>query len=366
MPSSGPNDSVGLTSKQVQLSTTQGKGASQSPAESRTSSIVDPDDINFNLPDDIDRLIFAPSSRCLKFRDKLIFTGGVVNLALLVYFSGKYPWIMPYYYTVKFPVLMIIRLYSFCEQDWQYFLLDWCYFANLLVLLYLWTPLSSDPNAFTVVFCIAHGALPWAVYLFRNSLVFHSLDRITSCFIHISPMLVMWCLRWSGPHFQQDSRWAICDPATGVAVKTKWVSQNASLSDRPALPGCGSVFWTLGMPVAAYIVWFMIYGIVMSILSPDLKRYSTTYTLMTRKGLGLIIRNMPMGYLIYAFINSLIYAIMVSPAALFLWFEWVNFGFVVFIMLVASWNGGSFYVEVFSRKYQEQIASASRDGNFNP
>ena len=86
----------------------------------------------------------------------------------------------------------------------------------------------------------------------------------------------------------------------------------------------------------------------------------------TRKGLGLIIRNMPMGYLIYAFINSLIYAIMVSPAALFLWFEWVNFGFVVFIMLVASWNGGSFYVEVFSRKYQEQIASASRDGNFNP
>ena len=35
---------------------------------------------------------------------------------------------------------------------------------------------------------------------------------------------------------------------------------------------------------------------------------------------------------------------------------------VVFIMLIASWNGGSFYVEVFSRKYQKQLAESSRDG----
>ena len=235
--------------------------------------------------------------------------------------------------------------------------------------MYLWTPLSADPNFFTLMFCVSHGALPWAVYLFRNSLVFHSLERITSCFIHISPMLVMWCLRWSGPLFEQDHRWKICNPATGLAVPTKWdASTNASLAlaaeaeAASALPGCGSVFWTLGMPVVAYCVWFMVYGIVISILSPDLKRFSTTYTYMTRKGLGKKIRQMPAGWLVYAALNTIIYAVMVVPAALFLWFEWVNFGFVVFIMLIASWNGGSFYVEVFSRKYQRQLAESSRDG----
>ena len=152
-------------------------------------------------------------------------------------------------------------------------------------------------------------------------------------------------------------------------MPTKWdASTNASLAlaaeaeAASALPGCGSVFWTLGMPVVAYCVWFMVYGIVISILSPDLKRFSTTYTYMTRKGLGKKIRQMPAGWLVYAALNTIIYAVMVAPAALFLWFEWVNFGFVVFIMLIASWNGGSFYVEVFSRKYQKQLAESSRDG----
>ena len=74
------------------------------------------------------------------------------------------------------------------------------------------------------------------------------------------------------------------------------------------------------------------------------------------------VAQMPAGWLVYAALNTIIYAVMVAPAALFLWFEWVNFGFVVFIMLIASWNGGSFYVEVFSRKYQKQLAESSRDG----
>ena len=322
-------------------------------------------DINFNLPDDMDRM-FLPSTRTLKLRDKLVFTGGVLNVCLLVFFSGKYPWIMPYFYTVKFPLLMLVRLYTFCQQDWQYFLLDWCYFANLLVLAYLWTPLRHDPNFFTLVFCVAHGALPWAVLLFRNSLVFHSLERITSCFIHISPMLVMWCLRWQGSLFAQDQQWAVCDPATGFTIPTKWnglldVNATAGVS-ADHLPGCGSAFWTLLMPVVAYIVWFVLYGVIIAVLSPDLKRFSTTYTYMTRKGLGKKIRLMPVGWFVYGVLNTVAYTLMVAPSALFLWFEWVNFAFVVFIILVASWNGASFYVEVFARKYLNQLAKNSRDG----
>lgn len=201
-------------------------------------------------------------------------------MVILVYFSGKYPWLMPYFYTVKFPILMISRTVSFCQQNYQYYMLDWCYFANLLVLVYLWTPLRSDPRVFTVVFCISHGPLPWAVYLFRNSLVFHSLDRITSCFIHISPMLVMWCLRWNGPSFESDHQWAVCDPHTGLRIPTQWddpTVANVTLSDS-TLPGCSSVVFTLLMPVVCYIGWFVLYGILMLILKPDLTKFGTTYT----------------------------------------------------------------------------------------
>ena len=310
--------------------------------------------------DDLDQL-FRPSSTQLKTRDKLVFTGGVLNIVLLVYFSGKYPWIMPYFYSVKFPLLMIVRLYSFCQQNAQYYLLDWCYFANVLVLIFLWSPLRHDPNWFTVVFCIAHGNLPWAVWLFRNSLVFHSLERITSCFIHISPMLVMWCLRWQGHLFVQDQQWSVCNPLTGIAIETPWNNVNATMSTSTTsmLPGCSSIFWTLGVPVICYIGWFVLYGILMLILKPDLTKYGTTYTYMTKKGLGRKIRSLPLGWLWYAVINTLFSAAMFAPAVLFLYFEWVNFTFVVIILIVASWNGGSFYVEVFSRKYIASIKKAS-------
>jgi hypothetical protein len=258
---------------------------------------------------------------------------------------------------------MIIRIFSFTSQNYQYYMLDWCYFANVLVLIYLWTPLRSDPNAFTVVFCLSHGALPWAVWLFRNSLVFHSLDRITSCFIHISPMLVMWCLRWNGALFEYDHRWAVCDPYTGKKIPTQWdVVTNSSSSDiSTTLPGCSSIVWTLLVPIVCYVGWFILYGLLMIILKPDLTKYGTTYTTMTRRGLGKKVKNMPMGWCVYALINTVFSTIMVAPTVLFLYFEWVNFAFIVFIVIVASWNGGSFYVEVFARKYLQQLAKASGD-----
>ena len=49
-----------------------------------------------------------------------------MNLMILAYFSGRWPWLMPYYFSVKFPILMAIRTYTFVKQDWGYFMLDWC------------------------------------------------------------------------------------------------------------------------------------------------------------------------------------------------------------------------------------------------
>ncbi len=40
------------------------------------------------------------------------------------------------------------------------------------------------------------GPLAWAVLAWRNSLVFHSLDKITSLFIHLTPGILLHSLRW--------------------------------------------------------------------------------------------------------------------------------------------------------------------------
>ena len=83
-------------------------------------------------------------------------------------------------------------------MKFHYFLFDFCYFTNILLLIYLWLipPGLFAGNMFVVLFCFANGPLLWAVALWRNSLVFHSVDKMTSMFIHISPALTVTTLRW--------------------------------------------------------------------------------------------------------------------------------------------------------------------------
>ena len=66
----------------------------------------------------------------------------------------------------------------------------------LLVYLWLIPPGMIAGNIFVILFCFANGPLLWAVALWRNSLVFHSVDKMTSMFIHISPALTVTTLRW--------------------------------------------------------------------------------------------------------------------------------------------------------------------------
>ena len=42
------------------------------------------------------------------------------------------------------------------------------------------------------------GPLCWSVFIFRNSIVLHDIDQLTSTFIHLSPPLLFWCWRWGG------------------------------------------------------------------------------------------------------------------------------------------------------------------------
>jgi len=45
-----------------------------------------------------------------------------------------------------------------------------------------------------VMFGIANGPLAWATYIFRNSLVFHDADKMTSVYIHVLPLFLTYGL----------------------------------------------------------------------------------------------------------------------------------------------------------------------------
>ena len=43
---------------------------------------------------------------------------------------------------------------------------------------------------------MANGPLALAAILLNNSLVLHELENMASCFIHLTPTLLTWTMRW--------------------------------------------------------------------------------------------------------------------------------------------------------------------------
>ena len=75
----------------------------------------------------------------------------------------------------------------------HFFMLDFCYFLNASVLLQsLSCSMTADSGFcstwFKSNFMLSHGPIAVAILAWQNSIVFHSLDKMTSFFIHIMPV----------------------------------------------------------------------------------------------------------------------------------------------------------------------------------
>ena len=65
-----------------------------------------------------------------RFRDKVTFFLGVANLCVLAFCAGGHGIALIYFYTFKFFTLLPLRIVEYWNEN-AYFLLDFCYFANV-------------------------------------------------------------------------------------------------------------------------------------------------------------------------------------------------------------------------------------------
>jgi hypothetical protein len=246
---------------------------------------VDLHDPNYHVDDElVQRDAAMRPAYFNKAMNRVAFVLGVLDLIAIVYLMSAKPLLMPYYYTMKLIPLVTMRFVTYSKKSMQYFLLDFCYFvsvlllflhvcfcgrkneellfldtissflsfpphtrtsadgylrhrfhtllqANAAVLLYLWVFYDSA-EWFLVCFGVTAGPVFTAVILFRNSLVFHSMDKITSLHIHTGPMLVLFCIRWN-PEFK-DRGWKSCvdDDCTAPFFYLWWIPSLFFLSQQ--------------------------------------------------------------------------------------------------------------------------------------
>ncbi len=145
--------------------------------------------------------------------ERVAFTLGILNIVLSAFILGAWPTRFYLWYTPKAVVLIGLRWLNFRKRGTHYLLFDFCYFANWLLLLYLWV-LPNRSELFLIVFIVANGPLAWSILAFNQSLVLHNWQQITSVFIHVSPSCLTLGLRWYTSGFAVCDQWPLCEEVT--------------------------------------------------------------------------------------------------------------------------------------------------------
>ncbi|PFH52544.1 hypothetical protein AMATHDRAFT_139664 [Amanita thiersii Skay4041] len=284
------------------------------------------------------------SAKVVRTREKVSFFFGVMSVLFSSLLFGMAPQWVHVAYTAQACYLLPLRAYNYKKRAWHYFLFDLCYYVNILNLVFLWL-LPSNARLFTACYCLSHGSLASAVITWRNSLVFHDQDKVTSLFVHIYPPFTFTVIR----HFYPGAQ-----------------SRFPALRELPHLNPIKALF----LSGAIYVIWQLLYWKFVLVdrrakIESGQRTTSFSWLLNDKRGLiGRTLSSIPPNRREVTFmIGQLIYAILTElPAVFFLYDSSLFSGiFLIFIFAVSVWNGGGFYIEVFGRKFERELEALRKE-----
>lgn len=136
------------------------------------------DKYRHRMRDSVDRLTKQWNKvATVTLREKVSFIAGVMNIFISGYLIGAYPQYFYWWYTAQLIYFMPIRVYTYQRRGYQYFLADLCYFVNFLSMLSIWV-FPKSKRLLIGTYCLAYGNNAVAIAMWRNSLVFHSMDKV--------------------------------------------------------------------------------------------------------------------------------------------------------------------------------------------
>jgi len=281
------------------------------------------------------------------------------------------PHLMPLWYVLWTLVLLTYRYVDYKSQKYHLFLLDFCYFVQVLLIVNICFFYNSQTLT-NVVFAYANGPLAFAIITWRNSLVFHDIDKITSTFIHIFPPLVSFAMRWH----------PVCWTAVSEAPY--------ECKDGPNVYDFSFVWDGLVVPSFFYLIWQVLYLLICEWWlgkyiadDPEIQTSLKWLSTDTRSGVYKIATGccMKLGVMvpgetlnpaawktkIIFVVSQLVYTIaLLLPGKLLHSSYFLHTIWLMYIFATCVWNGAGYYIEVFSRRYSK-VAFADKidktDGN---
>ena len=322
--------------------------------------------------------------------DEISATLGIVNMLTTMALALKFPahyWIWHLMHTVFYCVTRFVR---FRARKWELYLLDWCYvvtyitnFCAILAFLRVTfgiTTVLVHYNAEFIYagFAMACGPLAWSVFVFRNSVVFHDVDHATSVFIHLSPFVLVWCLRWGAGqpsviHKDFPGMFMVCESEEDFAAADVCLQSLRGMLWCDACYARPSSF--VIPPLILYlVVWAVPYYLVVLVwwrdwcektnretlysyfcqAQPDLQDWCARKVepLVGKRNAG------PTGYMVLHFVSM----ISLCSTAFVLWHSFLLHSLLLVTILVkAVDNGSSYMFRVFAYRYAQEQLDQHRD-----
>lgn len=282
----------------------------------------------------------------IRLLDKISFTAGVMNIPICQYFFINDPSHFYIWYSIIIPILLTARTIYFKQLKYHYFMLDFCYFTQLCIfsMMYLFPQSSAF---FNVCFIFANGPLPLAVIIWRNSLVFHHLDKLTSVYIHLVPAMLTYCMRWGS-------------------------FSTASLSSRDFIHA-----------IAGYLTWQVLYYLKTEVqdrarlaqdpqLVTSLRYLAADKNNAAARGLLKLLRKVGIYGPTEEYDSASLKAKVVFMTAQFIYTaltflptyclyrsQALHMAAIIAVFIIAIHNGAGYYIEIFSARYQLQFSKQS-------
>lgn len=307
----------------------------------------------------------------VKTVDKFSFVLGVVALMATEFMVLRRPEQFKLYYVGSMSIMMLLRLYMYAKLEWLYFMIDWCYLANLFCFLscLVW---PDSARLWRMNFAVTNGSLLGALLAWRNSLVFHSLDKVTSIALHLLPGILTCIERWwFAPAVGND----VTDTDAGSRTSTSVMCADDQYDCTSIVGFAGAIFDC----IVCYVMWQAFYIIKTEIIdhhyfqaNPEIPTSLRWLTRDRKNVMHVVAKRIcrKIGYLgpkeefdpaalktkIVFWVGQFIFMLICTLPTFFLFVnETANLAYILFCISSIIYNGSSYYFEVFAARYVQQI-----------
>lgn len=286
-------------------------------------------------------------AKTVTLMEKVSFVTACLNIFISAYLIGAFPEYFHYWYTIQLIYFMPLRWYKYHKIGYHYFLADLCYFVNMLLMLSIWF-FPQSKRLLISTYCLAFGNNAVAIAMWRNSLVFHSLDKTTTLFIHIMPCATLHVLVHLIPKQMQLDKFPAIHT---IKYSTPEAPEHYGLKDM--------IIWA----TLPYAIWQLSYHFLITIRkrAKIAAGRPTSFTWLRRsyRGnfLGKFVLSFPdsMQEAVFMCIQYCYALLTMLPCPIWFWYPWASASFMLFVFSYASWNGATYYIDVFGKRMEKEL-----------